>query len=107
MSKKTLEENDIDTQPVIGRRSSIRAVGAAVLGAAALAAGAAVTPQKASAQSDSDGGPNADPAGRGRTGVTDSDGGSNADRAGHGRGRRCSDADGGNYADPAGRGRHC
>ena len=82
--KKTLEEANIETTAV-GRRSAVAAIGGTLLGGLALAA---VGPtQKAHAQSDSDGGPNADPAGRGRTGQTDSDSGPNADRAGHGRGR--------------------
>lgn len=58
---------------------------------------------------DSDTGPYADPAGRGRggTGYTDSDSGPYADPAGHGRGRGRSvtDSDTGRYADPVGRGR--
>lgn len=58
--------------------------------------------------SDSDGGPNADPAGCGRGGgaVTDSDRGRQADPAGEGRGpARHSDRDTGFSADPIGRGR--
>lgn len=76
--------------------------------------------------SDSDGGSNADRAGRGRvatgvtdsdsadaggrgrgsSGITDSDTGSYADPAGNGRGNSgVTDSDTGNYADPAGRGR--
>jgi len=130
--KKTIEEDDISTERTFGRRSTIATIGATVVGAAAVTAlGAAATPESAKAQTDSDGGRNADAAGHGRTGVTDSDGGSNADRAGHGRGRRrsgctdsdggrhadaagngrcnpnCSDPDGGRWADPAGRGRRC
>ncbi len=82
--KKTLEEENIETSAV-GRRSAVAVIGGTLLGGLALAA--AGPAQKAQAQTDSDGGPNADAAGRGRTGHTDSDSGHNADRAGHGRGR--------------------
>ncbi len=114
----TLSDDDVVTErPEMGRRSSMALLGASLLGAAGVAAGA--MPQRAEAQytdrdpsdpagrgrgcpgwSDSD--PN-DPAGCGRrTGITDSD---PNDPAGRGRGRRsCSDAD---PYDPAGRGRHC
>ena len=105
--KKTLVEADIESERTMGRRSSLRAVGAVVVGAAAVAAGSALAPEEARAQTDSDAGPRADPAGRGRTGRTDSDTGGNADRVGHGRGRSCTDTDGGRYADPAGGGRRC
>ncbi len=129
--KKSLEENEITTERVMGRRSTLGAIGATVLGAAALTLGAAAgQPKRAHAQSDTDSGPGADPAGRGRTGCSDSDGGGNADRGGHGRhcggytdsdsgscadpggrgrgpARNCSDSDGGGCADPAGRGRRC
>lgn len=63
---------------------------------------------------DSDSGPGADVAGRGRggpprpgsTGVTDSDSGPNADAVGRGRGGTgITDSDSGPYADPRGRGR--
>ena len=83
-SKKTLEEDTIETSRV-GRRSAVAVIGGTVLGGLALAA--ATPAQKAQAHTYSDGGPRADPAGRGRTGRTDSDSGPNADRAGHGRGR--------------------
>ena len=61
--KKTLDEESIETERV-GRRSAVAAIGGTLLGGLALAAAAPA--EKASAQSDSDGGPNADPAGRGR-----------------------------------------
>lgn len=128
--KKSLENEEIVSERKLGRRSTLGIIGASVAGAAAVTMGAALLPRSAEAQSDSDTGRYADPAGRGRTGVTDSDGGPNADRAGHGRGsgrsgitdsdtgpnadpagngrgRNCSDSDGGRYADPAGRGRRC
>ena len=82
--KKSLQDDNIETAQV-GRRSAVAAIGGTLLGGLALAA--AAPSGKASAQTDSDGGPNADAAGRGRTGQTDSDSGPNADRAGHGRGR--------------------
>jgi len=90
--KKTLENEEIITARVIGRRSTLGAIGATIIGAAALTAvGASAGRSHAKAQSDSD--PN-DAAGHGRR--TDSDSGPNADRAGHGRGH-----DGANH------GRHC
>ena len=104
--KKTLEAGDI-THERVGRRSAVALMGGTVLGGLALTVVAPAETAQAK-QSDSDGGRNADPAGRGRTGQTDSDGGRNADRAGHGRGRSgCSDSDGGNNADPGGNGRRC
>ncbi len=128
--KKTLNIEEIATERQLGRRSTLGIIGASLAGAAAATMGAALLPRSAQAQSDSDTGRYADPAGRGRSGVTDSDSGPNADRAGHGRGQRttgvtdsdsgpnadaagngrgrnCSDSDGGQYADPAGRGRRC
>lgn len=103
--KKTLEEGSIVTERV-GRRSAVTAIGGTLLGALAIAAGSPAG--KASAQTDSDTGPGADAAGRGRTGGTDSDAGPNADRGGHGRGRSgCSDSDNGPNSDPAGNGRSC
>ena len=113
----------------LSRRSFLgRVAGGAIVGGAALT----VLGERAQALqvSDSDSGPNADPPGRGRTGVTDSDSGSNSDRPGHGRrarsgvtdndtgggadpagngrGRRaCSDSDTGNGSDPVSRGRRC
>ncbi|MBX3273717.1 MAG: hypothetical protein KF729_25860, partial [Sandaracinaceae bacterium] len=76
---KTLDEESIVTERV-GRRSAVAAIGGTLLGGLALAIAAPA--EEAQAQTDSDGGPNADAAGRGRTGITDSDGGRNADRAG-------------------------
>ena len=52
--RKTLEVSEIETERTMGRRSSLRAVGAAVLGAAAIAAGGAAAPPSAKAQTDSD-----------------------------------------------------
>ncbi len=103
--KTTLEDQDLITErSSMGRRSSIAAVGAAVLGAATLVG---ITPSEAEAQC-SDRDPN-DPVGRGRycgggTGCTDRDPG---DRAGWGRRcgpSGCSDSD---PQDPGGNGRHC
>jgi hypothetical protein len=121
--KKSLSEEDMITERPMGRRSSMAAIGATVLGTAAIVGG---TPSQAEAQcSDrdphdpagrgrycggggcSDRDPN-DPAGRGRycgsSGCSDSD---PHDPGGNGRrcGRRsCSDSD---PYDPAGAGRHC
>ncbi len=100
-----LDENDIQTEKRISRRSALGRIGATALGAAAAGVVLSARPETASATSDSDSGPNADPAGRGRTGRTDSDSGPNADRGGHGRG--CSDSDSGPNSDPGGRGRSC
>lgn len=129
-AKRTLSDADVATEhPKIGRRSSLVALGAAAVGAAAIV----TVPGTAEACTDRD---PQDPAGRGRgNGVTDSDRGYGADPAGCGRGgngyappprqtgytdrdpndpagngrgpRACSDSDGGPYGDPAGRGRHC
>jgi hypothetical protein len=112
------------------RRLNRRSFLARVAGAAA-AGTLAAREARALQATDSDTGPDADPAGRGRggTGYTDSDGGPYADPAGHGRGRGravtdsdtgryadpvgrgrgrgCTDSDLGNYADPVGRGRRC
>jgi len=82
----------------------------------AVAAGGAMVMLSGTAQAqgvtDSDTGPHADGAGRGRgsnhiRGCTDNDRGANADQAGNGRGNRISDSDSGPNADPAncGRGR--
>ncbi|WP_444854416.1 hypothetical protein [Sphingosinicella sp.] len=86
----------------------------------------ALTPPGRAQVTDSDSGPGADPAGRGRgggshqqgparTGITDSDGGAYADPVGNGRGggqrpggstrTGITDSDSGAYADPAGNGR--
>src|SRR4051812_30091711 len=70
------------------RRLSRRSFLARVAGGAIVAGGALTmvgAPAGALQVTDSDRGPNADPAGRGR-GVTDSDSGPNADPAGRGRG---------------------
>lgn len=91
----------------LSRRSFMaRVVGGTVAGGAALV----VLGGRAEALqvSDSDSGPNSDPAGRGYTGVTDSDSGPNSDRPDHGRSRpsrACSDSDSGPNSDLAGRGR--
>ena len=103
---RTLDDAEIFTERSVGRRSAIARVAAVALTGSALSVGA--VPSTARATSDSDSGPHADPAGRGRprTGVSDSDSGSNADPAGRGRGRTgVSDSDSGSNADPAGRGR--
>jgi anaerobic selenocysteine-containing dehydrogenase len=100
--KTSLEDQDLVTERAMSRRSSFAAVGAAVLGSAALVGGSV---SKAEAQcTDRD---PSDPPGRGRgcgTGCTDRD---PSDRAGFGRfcgGGGCSDRD---PSDPVGRGRHC
>ena len=125
---KTLTDEQIATRPkALGRRSVLLS-----LGAGAASVGMAAAPgARAQGFSDSDTGPYADPAGRGRghrctdsdvgnyadpvgrgrgTGYTDNDGGANMDPVGCGRGRRSgaagpSDSDSGQYVDPAGQGR--
>jgi hypothetical protein len=97
------------------RKLSRRSFLTRVAGGAVATGGALVLLSgKAEAQgvTDSDSGPHADGAGRGRgsnhiRGCTDNDTGSNADPAGNGRGNRTSDADSGPNSDPAncGRGR--
>ena len=98
--KKTLTDDEIVSRPSVGRRTLLAGLGA---GAATMAAGI----RPASAVTDSDGGPCADPGGRGRgrTGVTDSDGGRYADPGGNGRFTGRTDSDGGSCADPVGQGR--
>ncbi len=97
------------TDRKLSRRSFLgRVVGGTVAGGAFVAL--ATTRAEAIQASDRDTGPNADPAGRGRTGLTDSDSGPNADRPGRGRGgarsqRPCTDSDSGPNGDQAGRGR--
>ena len=99
----------------MSRRSFLsRVVGSTTL---ALGAGSLVTgckdPEGENEQAgltDCDGGPNADPAGQGRTGgrtgVSDSDSGPNADPAGCGNGNGpITDSDRGRFADPGGQGR--
>ena len=106
---ETLREEDIQQARPVGRRSALTLMGATVAGSAAIVAGVGVlsAPSRASAQTDSDTGGNADAAGRGRTGNTDRDSGGNSDRAGHGvcPGRGHTDSDTGGNSDPAGRGR--
>ena len=106
-SSGTLREEDIQVERSVGRRGAMAIIGAGVVGSAAVVAGVAMTPSRASAQTDSDTGGNADAAGRGRTGATDRDSGGNSDRAGHGvcPGRGHTDSDTGGNSDPAGRGR--
>jgi hypothetical protein len=106
---KTLLDSEIVTDDRMGRRSSLRMIGAGFLGAA-VAAAVGLRPGSAEAQSgpsDSDSGPGEDPPGRGRTGASDRDAGPNEDRPGHGvcamRGQ--SDSDSGPGEDPAGHGR--
>ncbi len=93
------------------RRSFLGRVAGGVVGGVALVA-TGIESAEALQVSDNDTGHNADPAGRGRTGVTDRDSGSNSDRPGRGRGRprqaaqrACSDSDAGPNSDPVGRGR--
>jgi hypothetical protein len=114
--KKTLAPDEIVSERRFGRREALAMVGGGVLVGAAATVLGQIGASHAHAeegveggealQTDSDSGPHADAAGRGRTGRTDSDSGPNADRAGHGR-ARCSDSDSGRYADPAGGGRYC
>ena len=119
--KKTLEEDDIETERGLGRRSTIGLIGASF---AAMTGVLGFSVNEAEAQcTDSDGGRYADAGGRGRrcrrtAGCSDPDGGRWADPAGRGRrcqGRvrvrprtgGCTDSDGGRFADAAGRGRRC
>jgi len=120
--KKTLSEEDIDTERGVGRRSAMGVIGASVAAAAGVMA--FEVPEAEAQCTDSDGGRFADPGGRGRrcrrrTGCSDPDGGRWADPAGRGRrcsrvrrrrrrrSRGCTDSDGGRFADAAGRGRRC
>ena len=102
----TLKDDDIQSRYALPRRSLLKAVAPAAVGATALVGGS----REARAVTDSDSGPYADPAGQGRgySGITDSDGGAYADPAGRGRGgggTGITDSDAGAYADPAGYGR--
>ncbi|MEC7523346.1 MAG: hypothetical protein VYE22_25930 [Myxococcota bacterium] len=94
---QTLTEADFERGRAVGRRSALAALGAV---------GLALVAAPARAQTDSDTGPLADPAGGGRTGATDGDEGAGADRPGHGRNPRrgCTDTDQGRWGDPAGEG---
>lgn len=101
---QTLTDEDIQTNRVLDRRSLMRVLAVGAVGTAGVALGA----RPAAAQlTDADGGPCADPGGRGRgvTGVTDNDGGATADPVGNGRFSGMTDSDGGGCADPAGQGR--
>ena len=99
-SRRRLSDDEITSVPRVGRRTVL-----ALSGGAAFAAVVAAEPVSAQT-SDSDSGPKADPAGRGRrqrTGQSDSDSGPNGDRPGYGRPRTgASDSD---PNDAAGRGR--
>lgn len=110
---KTLSDDDIVSSSNVSRRSTLRMLGAGVLGAAVTAA-IGLRPSTAQAQgvSDSDSGPSGDSPGHGRSGCSDSDNGPNEDRPAHGRScsqprRPCSDSDSGPNADGAGHGRSC
>lgn len=130
--KKPLTACEIVSERRVGRRGALQLLGATLAGAALGSVGVGLArPTVARAHSDSDTGPDADPVGGGRTGVSDRDSGAGADRVGYGRGRgrtgctdtdagqyadpvgnarcrrNCSDSDGGRFADPAGRGRRC
>ena len=98
------------------RRSFLRTVvgGAALSGAASIVNGAYAQGRTWSANevacasgiTDSDGGAEADPVGKGRgPGITDSDSGKRADQAGYGQGTGVTDEDSGESADRAGYGR--
>lgn len=101
--QRTLEAGDIVTERPLGRRSAIATLGAAVLGGAAVVAGASSAQARDRSAKASDSDPT-DPPGRGRTGFTDRDSGASADGAGRGvcAERGWSDSD---PNDPAGRGR--
>lgn len=90
----------------LNRRSFMgRVSGFALLGGATATVTGCVTAQTYTGASDSD---PTDAVGYGRTGITDADGGPYADPIGRGRGRIAygtTDADTGPYADPVGRGR--
>lgn len=126
----TLTDDQIaSNETTVGRRSAIKALGAAVLGASATSLTGCIvtTPARPVAYqsgiTDGDGGRYADPAGAGRgprravaTGITDADsaaGGQMQDAGGYGRGHHgqagwqsgLTDSDTGSYADPAGNGR--
>ena len=107
--KTTLTDEEIVTEKSIGRRSTLRIIGASVVGAA-VAAAVGLRGSTAEAQqgpSDSDSGPGEDAPGRGRTGFSDRDSGPNEDRPGHGvcALRGTSDSDSGPGEDPPGHGR--
>ena len=98
-SRSTLHEDEIVTQPSVGRRSALASIGFGALGAiGALAAAVGLKPETAEAQ-----------------GCTDNDGGPYGDQPGYGRRcgyvvqdrPACTDNDSGAYADAAGRGRRC
>jgi hypothetical protein len=102
----------------LSRRSFLATVAGTVAAAGAITVLATDPAEAQSGCTDSDSGPNSDPAGdgrscgrRGRSGCTDSDTGRYSDPAGDGRCRRrvrrsgCTDSDTGRYADPAGNGR--
>ncbi|GAB4264540.1 MAG: hypothetical protein Kow0013_11910 [Pararhodobacter sp.] len=100
--RRSLSDDAITSRRGVSRRSLL--LGA--LGGGALASTASI----ASAASDSDSGSYADPAGRGRSGLTDNDNGSYADAAGRGRGASgrytgITDRDDGSVQDRAGYGR--
>ncbi len=107
----TLTDEAISSAPAVGRRSMLKHLGTALTGAAAVAAVGStgcVVHTTTSGITDSDAGPNSDPAGNGRGGgITDSDAGPNSDPAGGGRGGGggITDSDSGPNADPAGGGR--
>lgn len=128
--KPTLTDGQIESNAtVLGRRTALKALGTAVLGAGATSLTGCIVTTPAqpayatSGMTDGDAGQYADPAGAGRgprrsvaTGITDADSAANGqvqDPAGYGRGHHAApgwqsgitDSDGGAYADPAGNGR--
>ena len=80
---KTLQNDDIVTEPHVGRRSALRTIGATFVGAAIGVIGLA-TPSEAQATSGVTNRDSGDRPGNGRTGVTNSDSG---DQPGYGRRR--------------------
>lgn len=112
----TLDPSDITEVPTVHRRSALASIGAligAAIGVVLLKPEDAEACRRRTGRTDSDGGPNADGAGRGHTGLTDSDSGdeSNCGRGGGRRGRvrrgrsGATDSDSGPGADGVGQGR--
>jgi hypothetical protein len=109
----TLREDEIVTQPDVGRRSMLAIAGATVLGAASKALGGCVVQQPAAqpAQTVVSGGGGTVVVHSQRSGITDNDSGQWADPVGNGRGgyrgvyTGITDGDTGTYSDPVNQGR--